>query len=240
MMKPRGGNGAMPLDHAKPASIPLEAARPAKGADQQVFGTEHQGRIGRLVRGPAGEGGNELLVARGWWNRRVRRVPRNAVSSSGPEGVRTRLSLAKFLALPGFVPDEDLVLRVRERLSSLPRLRRCGIESLDVRVSEGRVSLTGFVATSGLRRAAGELAAGTWGVVSVSDGLITDSELESRVARAFVAHPRLQPSLVRVSASLGTVLLEGELDTQDLVDLARSVAGNQPGVAVVNRLIALH
>jgi osmotically-inducible protein OsmY len=74
-------------------------------------------------------------------------------------------------------------------------------------------------------------------VVGVSDRLISDEQLTSAVARSFLPHPDLQPSLVGVSVRLGTVLLDGELASEDLISRASAAASGVPGViALENRL----
>jgi hypothetical protein len=67
----------------------------------------------------------------------------------------------------------------------------------------------------------------------VEDQLVSDERLASAVAVAMHPFPELQPSRVTVHASLGTVVLEGAVDSSRDVELARSVAAGVPGVVSV-------
>jgi hypothetical protein len=68
-------------------------------------------------------------------------------------------------------------------------------------------ALSGYVPTESFRDEIELLARKTWGVLSVENRLIADRDLEVAVSRAFTAYPELQPSLVRVEADLGKVIL---------------------------------
>jgi len=67
--------------------------------------------------------------------------------------------------------------------------------------------------------------------------MISDEHLVSSVTQSFLPYPGLQPSLVRVSARLGTVGLEGELASEELIGVASSMASGVAGVkGLENRL----
>ncbi|SRR5579875_652713 len=187
-------------------------------------------RVGR----EAGETpGGELLVATGWLDPVVRRVPPHAVAEMDPQAVRLRLSFEEFQRLPGFLPDPELEEAVYRSLARFAPLRNLGFRPIQVTALDGRVVLTGHLPTDLLREEARRRAAATWGVVAVEDRLVTDHELVVAVTRAFLGHPQLQPSRIRVQAAMGTVTLEGEVDSGGDAELARSLALRVPGVVAV-------
>ncbi len=177
--------------------------------------------------------GGELLVATGWLDPVVRRVPVHAVAEAGPELVRLRIDPETLERLPGYLPDPELEEAVYRSLDGFAPLRNLGPRTIRVTARDGRVTLTGHLPTDLLREEAVRRAAATWGVVSVEDRLVTDRELTVAVARAFLDHPRLQPSRLRVRAAMGTVILEGEVDGHEDAELARSLARRVPGVVAV-------
>lgn len=111
---------------------------------------------------------------------------------------------------------------------------------MEVKVHDGVVRLSGHVANELHRREAVRRAAATTGVQRVEDRLVTDEQLINAVALAMLPHRELQPSRVRISATLGKVVLEGELDSASDVELATAVAAAVPGVtSVESRLCAI-
>jgi hypothetical protein len=204
----------------------------------QVFCADDRGPVGR-VEGSGGRAAEEqaLLVAAGWWRRIVRRVPSGSVLSADRGEVRLSASRAEFLDLPHFLPDDQVVAAVWSSfMESLP-FRYSRAASIKVTSRDGAVTLSGHVAHDGHQREAVRSAQKADGVVSVSDRLVSDEHLTSEVTRSFLAHPGLQPSLVRVSARLGVVALDGELPSEDLIRVASSAARAVAGLkALENRL----
>jgi osmotically-inducible protein OsmY len=114
-----------------------------------------------------------------------------------------------------------------------------GTASITVTCRDGAVTLSGHISHEGHRKQAVRCAEKAVGVVSLSDKLISDEHLTSSVARSLVPYPGLQPSLVRVSAHLGTVGLEGELPSQELIGLASSTALGVAGVTGLDNRLRL-
>jgi BON domain len=214
-------------DHAQPI-----------GSGWRVFCADHRGPVG-TVEGPGGRGAQEqaLLVSTGWWRRVVRRVPPGSVLSADRGEVRLATSRAEFLDLPHFLPDGEVVAAVWSSFTESLPFRFSRAASIKVTSRDGAVTLSGHVAHDGHRREAVRCARTTNGVVSVSDRLVSDEHLTAAVAQSFLAHPGLQPSLVRVSVRLGAVALDGELPSEDLIRLASSSATAVAGVTTLeNRL----
>ncbi len=203
-------------------------------AANPVFCTDSNRPVGRL-RGRAKDG--QLLVASGRLIPTVRRVSEASLSTVSEQGVHLRLTKAEFLRLPRYRPDDDLATDVYQSLRGSPPLRGFGLSSIDVSVSDGVVRLAGHLPNDRLRDEAITAASRTDGVLRVEDQLVIDDELESAVALALTRHPSLQPSKVLVSADLGKVTLEGEVETDQQVHLAVREAERVPGVVrVENRL----
>ncbi|MBJ7597690.1 MAG: BON domain-containing protein [Candidatus Dormibacteraeota bacterium] len=205
-----------------------------------MFCTDYQGPVGRVERS-GGDAAEEqpLLVATGWWRRIVRRVPSRSVLTADRGEVRLSASRAEFLELPHFLSDDEVVAAVRSSFTESLPFRSSRVASIRVTSRDGAVTLSGHVAHDGHRREAVRSAQNADGVVGVSDRLVSDEHLTSAVARSFLAHPGLQPSLVRVSARLGAVVLDGELPSEDLIRLASSSATAVAGVTTLESRLRL-
>jgi osmotically-inducible protein OsmY len=214
----------------KPAA-PLQSGSPVFCANDPIA-------VGKLHSGSRqGATPEPLLVSAGWWRRVVRRVPSDVVLSYDGGRIQLGIPRAEFVGLAHYLPDREVVASVRDSFRDFKPFRYSGAASMTVASHGGTVTLSGNVAHEGHRREAVRCAEKANGVVAVSDRLISDEQLMSAVARSFLPHPDLQPSLVGVSARLGTVVLDGELASEELISRALAVASRVDGViALVNRL----
>src|SRR3984893_5105484 len=134
-------------------------------------------------------------------------------------------------------PDEGLEGNRYETLRRTPALRYASLPYIEAQARDGVVRLSGPVANEAHRHEVVRAVAATPGVMRVEDDLVSDEQLVSAVALAMLPYRELQPSRVAISANLGTVVLDGELDSSREVDLALAVAGRVRGVRrVENRL----
>jgi BON domain-containing protein len=228
---------AAPSPTARTQSGGREHAAPLRSGSP-VFCANDPIAVGK-VHGKSRHGATEepLLVSAGWWRRVVRRVPSEAVLSSDGGRVQLGIPRAEFAGLAHFLPDREVVGSVLDSFRDFKPFRYSGAASMTVDSRGGTVTLSGHVAHEGHRREAVRCAEKAHGVVAVSDRLISDEQLTSAVARSFLPHPDLQPSLVGVSARLGTVVLDGELASEELISRASAVASEVAGVvALENRL----
>jgi osmotically-inducible protein OsmY len=76
-------------------------------------------------------------------------------------------------------------------------------------------------------------------VIEVRTGILTNSALESAVARALDADARTHGQAVGVRALLGRVELLGEVDSPGIASAADRVAAGVPGVVAVRTYLAL-
>ena len=135
------------------------------------------------------------------------------------------------------LPDEELEAIVYETLRKIPAIRYTALPYIEAQARDGVVRLSGPVANEAHRHEVVRAVAATPGVMRVEDDLVSDEQLVSAVALAMLPYRELQPSRVAISANLGTVVLDGELDSSREVDLALAVAGRVRGVRrVENRL----
>jgi len=183
------------------------------------------------------EYGTELLVRSGWLNPVLRRVPGSDVDSVGPDRVLLSIDRWQFEARPVYVPDDDLEQAVYDALKATAPIKYHALRHVQVEVRHGVVRLSGHIAKGLHRHEAVQAVAAVPGVVRVEDEMVSDEQLVTAVALAMRPYPQLQPSRVAVNANLGTVTLEGELDSPRDVELAQNVATSVSGVlSVENRL----
>jgi osmotically-inducible protein OsmY len=229
-------------------SIPVEnsanRARPVENlpvrSGSQVFCADDPRPVGKVDSSSrSGAKGERLLVSTGRWHRVVRRVPSESVVSADAHRIQLNVPRAEFLNLPHYLPDQEVVASVSDSFKECGPFRYSGAASITITSRDGAVTLSGHVSHEGHRKQAVECAERADGVVSLSDRLISDEHLTSSVARSFVPYPGLQASLVRVSARLGTVGLEGELASQELIGLATSTTCGVAGVAALDNRLRL-
>lgn len=203
-----------------------------------VFCLDDPTPVGK-VHSPSGDTtrGGFLAVSGGRWRRVVRRVPSEAVLSTAEGRVQLRIPRTVFLDLAHYLPDQEVVASVWESFRDFRPFRYPRTASVTVTCRDGVVTLSGHVAHEGHRIEAVRCAEKTDGVSAVSDLMVSDEHLISSVTRSFLPYPGLQPSLVRVSVRLGTVALEGELASEELIGVASSLASGIAGVeGLENRL----
>lgn len=142
-------------------------------------------------------------------------------------------TIAASQAIP--VDDEKLAIRVYRALDDVEPMRVSG-SSVRVQVSSGVVTLRGVVASFSFKAQVLQAAQGVPGVKRVCDELLTDSELETRIAHALAADLRAHYD-IRTQATNGIVVLTGRVSTFNASQAAEAIAARQPGVrAVSNRL----
>ena len=110
---------------------------------------------------------------------------------------------------------------------------------LDVSVEEGVVTIRGNVLTDTIRDAVMYTAARVPGVKKVIDRVTGDTEIEMALAGKLAAEPALKQSWINVTLSsyLGTVTLNGQVDSDAAKEAAGRIASQVPGVQdVVNVL----
>jgi osmotically-inducible protein OsmY len=117
---------------------------------------------------------------------------------------------------------------IEDALQAYSPLRTSRSE-ISVRVDDGRVTLSGYVPSSSIKRMAAFLAGSVDGVDEVVNDLLADPDLERSVAVALAADERTRPLTVRVRAEIGNAQLQGfipdQAALQAALDVARKVKG---------------
>lgn len=155
----------------------------------------------------------------------------------------TALTLAH--ATPELIPQDDAGLAdfIGMTFSADERLAKEGIR---VSVSEGIATLTGRVATLDQAERAVERAKSVDGIravisrIKVAAARSSDDALAAEISRRLSAVPdSLQAGAVTVSVRDGVATLDGRVTTWDEQEIARELASEVPGIAVIdNRLEA--
>jgi BON domain len=204
-----------------------------RGGRLPVFCSDDERPVGRVDGWLASpEQGRQLLVRSGWWAPVIRRVAVSDIASADSRGVLLRLERERLLKQPPYVPDDELGLAAYEALWTVVPLRYAA-RFIQIQVRDGVVRLSGHVANEVRRRLTVQRVNATPGMLRVEDALVTDEQLVKATALAMLPHRELQPSRVRISADVGRVILEGELESPRDIELAIAVAASVPGVASV-------
>ncbi len=154
------------------------------------------------------------------------------VKDWGHDAVVLDLDKDALYALPPYVPkkkDEALAQRVREAIEALG----VPVEDLSVFVERGHVLLRGHSHSQEDRRRIGAAARAVEGVVSVSNEITTDRELEIRVQQRLLSDPiaSLYPVDVVVKNRIATVI--GKVPSPAIQDIILEIVRNTPGILSV-------
>jgi osmotically-inducible protein OsmY len=137
------------------------------------------------------------------------------------------------------IADLDVAGSAQE---ALERDRVVPAGSVQVRVADGWVTLTGEVRHHFQRQAAHHTVGRVPGVLGVTDVItLTDepipSDVVARIERAFKRNAVIDESVIQVTNRGHTVYLDGVVDSWDALDTALDTAWSAPGVSeVVNNL----
>ncbi len=165
-------------------------------------------------------------------------VAASQVKEWSDTGVVLNLEKDALYALPPYVPkkkDEALAQRVREAIEALD----IPIEDLRVFVEKGHVLLRGHTHSQEDRRRIHAAARAVSGVISVSNEMTTDRELEVRVQDRLLHDPiaSLYPVDVIVKNRIATVL--GKVPSPTIQDIILEIVRHTPGILSVIDEIAV-
>lgn len=139
--------------------------------------------------------------------------------------------------------DAEIKKAVKDALFHDPRVLSFNPE---VRVRNGRVTLTGEVSNLASKRAAGDTALNTMGVRHVwnllrvrPDELTPKKKLVERVERALERDPFLERFDITVTALMGKVYLNGTVDSAFEKNRAEEVASRVKGVVAVDNNLTM-
>ena len=166
-----------------------------------------------------------LLLASGPGGRNIRAADVREVSlERGTVQLRVQPS-----TLPGYRPDAELVLSVRDALAAHPHLTADDRRALDVEVADGLAYVSGNVRTPRAAASVHEAAAAVPGVVEVRSAVVDDRSLETAVGRALDAAGLFRHGRLYVRAALGVITAGGYISSgghaRDVVKAATAVPG---------------
>jgi len=129
--------------------------------------------------------------------------------------------------------EVDILTEVRERLSRVP----IDPDSIGVSINGGILHLTGVVPDIHVKRRIVGTVAVIEGVLYVEAALETADTIQARVVTALRSDPRTDIAGIDVIARGALVTLSGQVDSQEIKDVAQKIAAEQKGVVeVVNEL----
>lgn len=120
--------------------------------------------------------------------------------------------------------NDRLARSVMEELQRSEPLRAVALQRLRVDASDGSLVLRGIVPSDAHRQQAIAIAASVPGVSRVVDELVTDRQLEGRVAVALASDPSTRPLRIVVRVLGGIARLYGAVPSEEMAEMACSVA----------------
>ena len=204
------------------------------GRGARVFSSlgERVGTVDHVVVDPESRKLLYLVVRLPGIRRRRVVVAASHVREWSNAGVVLNLEKDALYALPPYVPkkkDEALAQRVREAIEALG----LPVEDLSVFVEKGHVLLRGHIHSQEDRRRIYAAARAVSGVISVTNEITTDRELELRVQQRLLEDPvaSLYPVDVLVKNRIATVI--GKVPSPAIQDIILEIVRNTPGIASV-------
>jgi osmotically-inducible protein OsmY len=140
---------------------------------------------------------------------------------------------------PAYEPDDHVEREAWDALRRVPGLGETELRAVHLEVEDGRVTLSGNVASSRIGNAMEEALSSVSCILGVENRLVTDPDVEVNVASALAQSPSTRGERFIVHSRLGRVLLEGQVRpeaAQAAAEMARAVAGV---VSVESRLKAV-
>jgi len=132
--------------------------------------------------------------------------------------------------------DSDIAADVR-RVLQANTLLRATADRIDVRVSDGGVTLRGYVASDAHKARAENDARQIPGVQQIENHLIADPDLEARVAQQIAQDTHLRGESIFVHSTIGVIYLDGQADRAAVADTVERCAASVSNVrSVVNRI----
>ena len=220
-----------------PAQQPHEALALRSG--QQVFCRDgHAGHVTLLLLDPRGQV-RQFVMRLGYLSHEVI-VPVDWVGESDAENVHLSVNRHALEGLPGYRPDSVIAAEVDRALWNDDVLRESDYDEIDVVVSNGVVSLNGYVMTLTIKARVERAARTVHDVLDVENHLIADDQVVIAVAQALDHDVRTREQTVYVNARNGIVSLSGEVNSAAVRAAVEECAASVPVVrGVLNHVQAL-
>lgn len=179
---------------------------------QQVYCRDgHAGHVTLLLLDPRGQ--VRQLVMRLDYLGHEAIVPADWVSEFNAEKVYLSVNRRVLRGLPGYHSDSVIAAEVDRALWKDDVLRQSDYHEIDVTVSNGIVSLDGYVMARSIKDRAEQTARKVPVVLGVENHLIPDGQVVMAVAQALGHDVHTREQVVYVSAHNGMVSLNGEVNS---------------------------
>jgi osmotically-inducible protein OsmY/sporulation protein YlmC with PRC-barrel domain len=213
----------------------LEGSTVALQSGQEVWATDGRaGRVDLLLLDASGQVCH-FVIRKGRVLGRDVIVPVDWISAIDERGVWLVVDRAALYRLPPYRPDSAIAADVDQALWSDEVIRALDIETIDVAVRDGVVTLSGYATTPTSKARAERAARQVPGVLRVENEIVTDAEVVTAVAQALARDERTRRARIFVNAEHGVVRLSGEIENPDVRAAAEEIAAGVPQVrGVIN------
>jgi len=220
-----------------PAQQPHEALALRSG--QQVFCRDgHAGHVTLPLLDPRGLA-RQFVMRLDYLGHEVI-VPVDWVGESDAENVHLSVNRHALEGLPGYRPDSVIAAEVDRALWNDDVLRESDYHEIDVVVSNGVVSLNGYVMTLTIKARVEQAARTVHDALDFENHLIADDQVVIAVAQALDQDAHTREQIVYVSARNGIVSLSGEVSSAAVRAAVEECAASVPVVrGVLNHVQAL-
>jgi osmotically-inducible protein OsmY len=195
-------------------------------SDLEVWATD--GRAGHVDLLLLDEGGQvrHFVMSKGRVLSHNVIVPVDWISAVDEHRVRLAVERAALEWLPPYRPDSGIAADVGQALRSDEVIRALDIETIDVSVHDGVVTLSGYATTPTTKARAERAARQVPGVLRVENEIVIDGEVVTAVAQALARDERTRHSRIIVHVERGVVTLYGEIETPTVRAAAEEVAAS--------------
>ena len=206
---------------------------------QQVFCHDgHAGHVTLPLLDPRGQV-RQFVMRLVYLGREVI-VPMDWVGESDAENVHLSVNRHALEGLPGYRPDSVIAAEVDRALWNDDVLRESDYDEIDVVVSNGVVSLNGYVMTLTIKARVEQAARTVHDALDVENHLIADDQVVIAVAQALDQDAHTREQMVYVNARNGIVSLSGEVSSAAVRAAVEECAASVPVVrGVLNYTQAL-
>src|SRR5256885_976324 len=177
-----------------------------------------------------------VVAGRGTPERRLVAIDR--VKTAAPDRIVTDVKAAEWMTLPPFATDREVRDAILERLSGDPRLQALQ-RSLRIDVQDQEVRIQGYVPDRAQADRVTQLVRSIPEVSKLDLDLVTDDGLARAVTEAIARDPAASAASVSVNAHYGTVEITGEAPNRATARAIEGIAGQVPGVQVVQPMITV-
>ncbi len=174
-----------------------------------------------------------VVIRQGRLRSRSVRVPVAWVAALDRETIQLTGTCTDLQDLPEYRPDHEILADVDRALNQDATVQRADAAAIAVSVTDGIVTLRGYVSDGRNVARAEELARGVRGVRGVNNTLIPDAQILLEVAQALARDARTRDPSIGITVDHGAVVLFGEVSHPSVRSAAEDVVARVPHVRMV-------